>query len=134
MSCYGRYLRNRLDCAHLIVGVHDCNEDRPRFNRAPHVIRVNSAEAVNGENSDLSPELLQETTRIKDGRMLNSRGNNVVTFFQVCKEDPLESMVVRFAPSAGENYLRRVATEKVRDLCSSRLHRIPGGDTGPMKA
>src|SRR5208282_6696071 len=134
MSCYGSNLSDRLDCPHLIVGVHDCNEDSLRPDRAPHVIRVNSAEAVNGEHCDLSPELLQETTGIKDGRMLNSCRNNMVTLFPVCKEDPLEGMIVRFAPAAGENHLFRGATEKVSDLCSRHPHRIPGGDAGPMKA
>jgi len=64
---------------------------------------------------------------IKDGRVLYSRRNNVITFSPICKKDSLERMIVRFASPAGKNDFRRVTAEERGNLSACFLDGIPGG-------
>ena len=75
----GTDLGQRLDRADFIVGVHDADQNRFTGNSLAHGFRIDSAAAVNRQNSHGKPLPLQPLQRIEHGRMFNGGGNNMST-------------------------------------------------------
>src|SRR3990172_1894195 len=124
LPCDGGDLGDRLDGPDLIVCVHDRDEDRLRGDRLPDILRIDHPVPVDRQDGDLGPERFQEPARFDRGRMLDGSGDDMVSPVPVGEEDPLDGMVVRFAPAAGKHDLGRVATEEARHLPARFLHRI----------
>src|ERR1044072_2981743 len=69
---------DRLDRAHLVVGIHDADEERVRRNGAAEVVRVDAAEAIDSKIRHPRAETLEKPARRKYRRMLNPRRDDVV--------------------------------------------------------
>ena len=105
MSFYSSDFLDRLDCADLVVGVHDADQDRLRSNGAEHVLGIDPARAIDRKVSDSSAEPFEKPARSKNSGMLDRRGDDVRAFAVQREECALDCQIVCFAASAGENDL-----------------------------
>ena len=129
-----RTLLDRLDGSDLVVGVHDADEDRARRDRAPKVVRVDPAAAVDGQERDPCAQALEKPARFDDRRMLDPGRDDVLPFWPEREKRALEGEVVRLAAAAGENHLVAPAAEQRRHLAARRLDGALRLDRGPMPA
>ena len=77
LPCDQADVLDRLDGADLIVGVHNANQDRLRSNGAAHVLRIDSARAIDGKVGDRSAEPFEKPAGSKNSGMLDCRGDDV---------------------------------------------------------
>src|SRR5262249_14283577 len=66
-----------LDSPHLVVGVHDADEHRPRPNRLAYVIGIDTAKAIDRRDTHVEAQLLQKSARSNDCRMLDGDDDDV---------------------------------------------------------
>ena len=72
------YLGDRLDSADLVVGVHHAYQHRLVGDSGGYVLRVHPAVPVDGQVRHVEPLLFELLARVKDGVMLDGRGDDVV--------------------------------------------------------
>ena len=68
-----RRLRDRLDRADLVVGVHDADEDRIGPDRLADVVGIDEPEAIDRHERDRRAEPLEEAARLEDRGMFDPR-------------------------------------------------------------
>jgi len=95
------------------------------------IVRV----SVNRQDSHLRAERpFEEPARLDRRRVLDRGRDDVVAPVPVRKEDPLDGVVVRLAPAAGENDLRGIAAKEPRNLRTRLFQGVLRRHTGPMQA
>src|SRR6266849_5202761 len=77
LACDGRNLTNRLQCADLVVGVHDADDPSTAVESLADRIRVDRAEAIDRQDRNPATEALQEFARTQGSGMLDGTGNDV---------------------------------------------------------
>ena len=70
-------LLHRLHGSHLVVHIHDGDQNGVRPHGLPQLVQVHMAFCVHFEISHLKAHLLQKAQSVVDGRMLNIGGDNV---------------------------------------------------------
>ena len=114
-------IRDRLDGADLIVGMHDADEDRARRDRPAEIIGVNPAGAIDGQVGHPRAKAFEKPARFDDRRMLDPGSDDVVTLFAKREEHSLESKVVCLTAAARKNDLVVLAAQQRRHLAARRL-------------
>ena len=105
----GGDLGDRLDRSHLVVGVHDRDEDGPGCDRLPHIVRIHHPVPIHRQDRHPRAKFLQEPARVERRRMFHCSRDDMVPRVPVCEVDPLDGMVVRLAPAAGKDHFGRIA-------------------------
>jgi hypothetical protein len=65
------HLGNGLDSTHLVVGMHDTDENGLRRDRPGHIVGIDPPKAVHRNDADFETVSLQEAAGSKDCRMFN---------------------------------------------------------------
>jgi len=114
-------LCDRLDGAHLVVGMHDADENGLRRDRPDYIVGIDPAEAVDRNDAHVEALPFQEAAGPEDCRMLDGTDNDVVALAPQRPGHPFEGEVVGLAASAREDDLVAVGAEHRRDLAASFL-------------
>src|SRR5215831_917202 len=128
------HLGDWLDCPHLVVGMHDADENGPRRDRPHDIARVDMSKAIDRDDSHLEAQLLQEPAWPKDCRMLDRASDDVVTFTFQSPSHPLEGEVVGLAAATGEDDFMVLGAEQRRYLAARLFERGLGAFGRPMTA
>src|SRR5262249_10851825 len=128
------YIANRLDRADLIVGMHHTDKYRPRRNRPPHVAGVDTAKAIDGQDTYGETLPLQETARSDDCWMLNRGGDDVVALSLQRPGHPLDRKVICLAAATGEDDLIVRGAEQRCYVAARLFERGLGARSRPMPA
>jgi hypothetical protein len=112
---------DRFNGADFIVGMHDTHEDRAGRDRSAEIVGVNSCCAIDGQIGYTPTQALEKPTRLDNGWMLDPGGDDMITLVPKCKEDALNSKVIRLAAAARENNLIALATKQRRHLATRCL-------------
>ena len=99
-------LRDGLDGANFVIGMHDTNEDGPRCDGALEIGRIHITLSVDWEVGDFGTKALEEPAGLDGGRMFNLRGDDVSIAAAALEVCAFERVVCRFATAAGEDDLR----------------------------
>src|SRR5678816_2424537 len=127
-------LRNRLNRADFVVGVHDSDQDRACSHRATNIVGIDTAEAVDRQIGHSGAEPLEESAWTEHSRVLDLRRDDVLALVGERSERALDREVVRFTPATREHDLFRSAAEQARNLAARVLNRGPGRHARPMPA
>jgi hypothetical protein len=114
-------LGDRLDGAHLIVGMHDADENGLRRNRPGHIVGIDPAEAVDRNDAHVEALPIQEAAGPEDCPMLDGTDNDVVALAPQRPGHPFEREVVGLAAAAREDDLVALGAEHRRDLAARFL-------------
>ena len=76
-------LGNGLECTHLVISVQNTNREGLGRDGSAVIIRVDHPRPIHREIRHPQALLFQETAGVERGRVLNLRGNNMVTFMPV---------------------------------------------------
>src|SRR5215471_8361937 len=125
-------LRNRLDRADLVVGVHDADDDRAGRESVLKAAGVDPACAVNGQVGHLRAHPFEKLARFDDRRMLDAAGDDVTPLVAKCKGRAFEGKIVRFASAAREHDFVVVAAEQNGYLTARRLKSCLRRGRSPM--
>src|SRR5579863_10473597 len=106
---------DRLNGADLVVGVHDADQKRVASDRLADVVGVNQTAAVYGDIGYRRAQPLKEPAWLEDRGMLDLRCDDVRRTIAAPEEETLEGKIVRLAPAAGKNDLRRGAAKERSD-------------------
>jgi hypothetical protein len=93
-------LRDRLDGADLVVGVHDANQDGARRQRAADIIGIDQACPVDRKVGDPGAQALEEATWRQDRRMLDLACDDMIGAVAPGEEDALQGQIVGLAAAA----------------------------------
>jgi hypothetical protein len=69
---------DRLDRADFVVGVHDADQDRPRCDRSPKIVGIDTSRSVDREAGDACAKAFEKPARFENRRMLDLRCDNMV--------------------------------------------------------
>ncbi len=95
------YFTNRLNCAYLVVGIHNCDKRGIGTDSLRDLFRRNQTVRVHVEICHFEALFFKFFQSVQYGVMLESGGNNVFfTLFQAVERRRTDTLVVRFA-SAG---------------------------------
>ncbi len=104
-----RHLRNVLDRAHLVVGVHDADEQRRDLQRPIKRLQVDDAVAVDRQARDPAAEALKKGAWLEGGGMFDRARDDVHLARGLCrhrtKRYPFDRQIARLRPTAGEHDL-----------------------------
>src|SRR5581483_11330096 len=109
-------IRNWLNCADLVVGVHRGYQNGFRGNRAPHIVGIDTTESIHRQVRRSGAEPLKEPARIDDSRMFHLRRDEVRLGFRFGEEHALQHVIVGFASPAGKDNLVWLARDQPGDL------------------
>src|SRR6267154_377593 len=129
-----RALLNRLDGAHLVVGVHGADEDRARRDGPAQVIGIDTPESIHGQVSYPRALAFKKPTRFNDCWMFYPRGDDVIANIAPCKVDTFERKIVGLAAAAGEDDFIVLAAEQRRNLPACFFKGGLGRRGSPMPA
>ena len=129
-----RRLRDRLDGANLVVGVHEADEDRIASNRLADIVGVDEAKAIDRHERDRRAEPFEEAARFENGGVFDRGGDDMRRLAAAGQEHPFEREIVGFAAAAREYDLVGFATQERGDLRPRPLERRLGAGARPMAA
>src|SRR5690349_7975541 len=127
-------LRNRLDRAHFIVGVHHADKNCLVAESSLYIFNAEQAIVSYRQISDAIPVLLQMFAGIEHGFVLGCDGNNVVALLSACLDDSLDCEVIALRRSRSEDDLLRSRSNGLRDLHASGFDSLLGLPTEFMAA
>ena len=96
-----------LDCADLVVGEHDADQDRLGRDGRLDVVRIDAAVAIHRQLHDLETELLEIADGVADGVVLDRTGDDPVAASLAGPGRALEGEVVGLGAAGGEDDLAR---------------------------
>src|SRR5215831_5822090 len=105
-------LGNRLKRTYLVIGVHNTNQEGLGRNGFAHIIRVDHPCPIHRPIRHLQALLFQEPAWVDGGRVLDCRGNNVVTSVSIGIGNSLQDSVVRLTPPTREYDFRSGASQE----------------------
>ena len=103
-------LGNRLERTYLVIGVHNTNQEGLGRDGFADIIRVDHPRSIHWEIRHLQTLLFQETAGVDRSRVLDRRGNNVVTSVSIGIGNSLQDGIVRLTPPAREHDFRSGAS------------------------
>ncbi len=125
-------LRDRLDCSHFIVGMHDGDKRGVRPQRLFHRLCRKRRLVIHTKHGDVRPLFAQVQACIQDSMVLGRFSDQMVAMPATGGlQDSENRNVVRFRPPAGKDHLRRLRRDRRRDSgprlfqCILRLPAIP---------
>ena len=124
-----RQLRDGLDGADLVVGVHDGHQHGVRADSRLQLLRRHQAVAVHGQVGDLEALLLQLLAGVQDGVVLKVGGDDVPALFDIGVGRAPQRPVVGLCAAAGEVDFPGFRADGLRHLGPRRLHRLAGFPT-----
>ena len=127
-------LRDGLDCADLVVGVHDGDEDGLGGDGLLNLLRVDHAMFVDGEVGGADAVRLQVAAHLGHGRMFDRRGDDVVATVTVGFRNSLDGVVVGLGAAAGEDEIVFRATEHTGNLLAGAVDSLTSGETEGVAA
>ena len=127
-------LLNRLDRAHLVVGVHDADEDRARRDRPAQVVGIAAPESIHGQVSYPRAEAFKKTARLDDRWVLDPGSDDVIATAAPGEVCAFERKIVGLASAAGEDDFVILTAEQSSDLPARFFKGGFGGRGGPMTA
>src|SRR5712691_1383236 len=127
-------LGNGLERTHLVIGVHNTNEEGLGRDGFADIIRIDHARPIHREIRHLQTLLFQETAEVEGGRVLDRRGNNVATSVSIGIGNSLQDSIIRLTPPTREHDFRSGASQERCDPGSGALHRFFGGLAISMRA
>src|SRR5712691_5481121 len=102
-------LGNGLERTYLVIGVHNTNQEGLGRDGFADSIRVDHPRPIHREIRHPQILLFQETAGIDRGRVLDRRGNNVVTSVSIGIGNSFQDGIVRLTPPTREHDLRSSA-------------------------
>src|SRR5262245_22589824 len=127
-------LDDRLDRADLVVGMHDADEDGPRRDRPSHIVGIDAADPIDGNNGDREALLLKEAAGSEDRGMLHRARDDMVALVLQRPGYALEGQVVGLAASTGEDDLVAFGAKQRSDLAARLLQCGACTRSSPMSA
>src|SRR5713226_2170643 len=118
-------LRDRLQRASLVVGVHDRDQHRLLIDSRLNISRTDPPTFVHGQIRDpQSMQSLKGTANIEDGGMLGDLGDDMLAISTPRQCCPTNGKVVAFRPSAGENDFGRCTAQQPGYLLPRHFYRL----------
>ncbi len=127
-----RDLFNGLNRSHLVIGVHDRDEDRLRRQDLFERFQVDQPRPVHGNGAHSESHGLKMPADLCDGRMLDGGGDNMAPVIPPGESGALDGMVVGFRSAAGENNFDGIAIEKIGRLAPGLFDGLSGFDAVSM--
>ena len=121
-----------LNGAHLVIGMHDGNQNGLWSNGSGHIIGINQSVTIDLQIGHFKTFIFQKTTHLNYRGMFNGRGNDVVALIPISISHTFNRIIVGLGPAAGENDFIDTAAEHVSYLSSGRFHGFFGGNAVPM--
>ena len=122
---HGAYFPYRLDCADLVIGIHNRNERRIGTDCPFDLLRRDKPVGMHVEIGDLEALLFELFAGMEHGVMFECRGDYVLFALgkpDVCRRT--QSLIVRLAAAGREIYFLRVRTQKLCYLRACALERL----------
>ena len=94
---------NGLERTYLVIGVHNTNQEGLGRDGFADIIRVDHPRPIHREIRHPQALLFQETAGVDRGRVLDRRGNNVVTSVSIGIGNSLQDSIVRLASATREH-------------------------------
>ena len=129
-----RALLNRLDGAHLVVGVHDADEDRARRDPPAQVIGIDAPESIHWQASYPRAQAFKKPAWCGNRRVFDPRGDDVIATVAPCKVCTFERQIIGLASSACEDNFIIFTTKQGRNLTARSFKGGLGRCGGPMTA
>ena len=121
--------RDRIDYANFVIGVHDGDQNRFRRNRFAHVLRIDTAIALNREIGHFKSIFFKALAGIENRLVFDGLRDDVIAFFTIHLGHALDHQVVAFRGAAGEDdFFGRSAYQR-GDLSASVLNGFFAGPT-----
>src|SRR5262249_45134537 len=108
------------------------DENSPRHDGPSHVVGIDAADPIDGNNGDCESLLLEEPARSDNCRMLHCACDDVVTLVLQCPGHALEGQVVSLTAATGEDNFAVLGAEQRSDLAARFHYRGPCPRTCPM--
>src|SRR5215475_14561570 len=103
-------LSNGLERTYLVIGVHNTNQEGLGRDGFADIIRVDHPRPIHWKIRHPQTLLFQKTTGIDRGRVLDRRGNNVMTSVSIGIGNAFQDSIVRLTPPAREHDFRSRAS------------------------
>ena len=127
-------LFDRLDGADLIVGKHHRDQNGLRTDSRFQLIQLHYSVLVHIHISHFKPVLLQKLGRVKNGMVLDLRGDDVIALVPVCFRSGLQRPVVALRAACGEIDLIAFGAQHFRDVVPLQVERFFIGGSKPVDA
>ena len=118
----GRDFGNRLDGADLVVGVHDGHQDSIGCDDPLDVSGAHHPVLVHRQVGDAVALAFEPPAGLQHRRVLNGRGDDVVTALAIGRGHTLDGTVIGLAAATGEDDFCYLATQQRRHLCAGMLN------------
>ena len=109
-------LRERLNGAEFVVGVHDGDKSGVRTNRFFDLVDGDDAIAADGEIGDSNAFFFEGLASVQNGFVFNIGGNDVLGGSCSGANDAEDGVIVRFGTAAGEDNFLGAGAEERGDL------------------
>jgi hypothetical protein len=99
-------LGNGLERTYLVIGMHNTNQESLGRDGFADIFRVDHSRPIHREIRHQQTLLFQETAGVDRGRVLDRRGDNVVTSVSIGIGNSLQDGIVRLTPPTCEHDFR----------------------------
>ena len=127
-------LRDGLDRADLVVGVHDGDEEGFGGDGLLDLLRVDETVFVDGEVGGADALRLQVAADLGHRGVLDGRSDDVVAAVTVGSGDSLDGVVVGLGAAAGEDEIVFRAAEHTGNLLAGAVDSLTSGETEGVAA
>src|SRR6266852_845105 len=125
-------LGDGLQGPNLIVGVHHRNKHGARRQCSPDIVRVDTADTINGKKGYRRSQALKKTATVENRWVFDLSGNDVAAPPTAGKEHTFQRVIIGFASAAGEYDLVRAAAQQRRHLSPCLFHSLPRRQPCPV--
>src|SRR2546427_1667008 len=125
-------LFERLDCAELVVGVHDGDENRFGPDGAAKVSEINLAIGIRCKVSEANAALFERLASVQHRFMFDGAGNHMLFVATRSFNDSEDGVVVGFGATAGEDDFLGARADQCGNLFARCFHSAAGTLTGSV--